>query len=140
MVDATNPFRTTTFALIDGCNRGSKGPGTDGTEGDPYLLQPLGPPLEDEGPPLVGVPRCVGPYNRVEHPHPLGGGRWSNDDSYWSVHARSWRWGGLGCLPCRQSSSNKWTSCWHGLSPTTSSPFEGGSSLYCCSCCLSSFN
>ena len=28
--------------------------GTDGAEGDPSLLQLLSPPLEDEGPPLVG--------------------------------------------------------------------------------------
>jgi hypothetical protein len=90
MVEDGNPVETTTFALIAGCDRGSKGPGTDSAEGDPYLLQPLVPPLEDEGPPSVGVLGSEGPYNRVEHPHPLGGGRRSDDDSYWSVHAGSW--------------------------------------------------
>ena len=90
MVEATNPVRTSSFALIAGCNRGSEGPRTDGAEGDPSHLQPLGPPLEDEGPPLVGVLGRDGPYNRGEHPHPLGGGRQSDDDNYWSVYAGSW--------------------------------------------------
>jgi hypothetical protein len=31
-----------------------------------------GPLLEDEAPPLVGVPRPNGPYNRVEGHHPRG--------------------------------------------------------------------
>ena len=35
----------------------------------------IGYSLEDEGPPLVGVPRHDGTYNRVERPHPFGGGR-----------------------------------------------------------------
>ena len=63
MVEATNPVRIIPFALIVGCDRGSKGLGTDGAKGDLYLLQPLGPPLEDEGPPLVGVLGRNGPYN-----------------------------------------------------------------------------
>ena len=63
MVEATNPVRTSSFALIAGCNQGSEGLRTDGDEGDLYLLQPSGPPLEDEGPPLVGVPGHDGPYN-----------------------------------------------------------------------------
>ena len=75
MVEATNPIGTTAFPLIARCGRGSEGQGTNGAEGDPYLLQPSGPPLEDEGPPLVGVPRHDGTYNRVERPHPFGGGR-----------------------------------------------------------------
>jgi len=75
MVDATNPVGIIPFALIVGCDRGSKGLGTDGAEGDPYLLQPLGTPLEDEGPPPVGVLGHEGCYNRVKHPHPCGGGR-----------------------------------------------------------------
>ena len=68
--------------FIARCDRGSKGLGTNNAEGDPYLLQPLGPPLKDERPPLVGVLGRNGPYNRVECPHPHGGGRRSNDDSY----------------------------------------------------------
>ena len=75
MVKAANPIETATFVLIAGCDRESEGPRTNGAEGDPYLLQPLGPPLEDEGPPLVGVPGLDGPYNQVDCPHPLGGGR-----------------------------------------------------------------
>ena len=51
MVEAANPVETATFALIAGCDRGSKGSGTDGAKGDSYLLQPSGPPLEDEGHP-----------------------------------------------------------------------------------------
>ena len=101
MVEATNPFGTATFVIIARCDQGSEGLGTDDTEGDLYVLQPLGPPLEDEGPPPMGVLGCDGPYNRVKHPHPLGGGRQSDDDNYWSVYAGSWRWGGPGCLPCR---------------------------------------
>ena len=54
MVKAANPVGTVAFALIARCDRGSKGLGTDGAEGDPSLLQLLSPPLEDEGPPLVG--------------------------------------------------------------------------------------
>ena len=115
MVEATNPIRIATFALIAGCDRGSKGPGIDGAEGDLYLLQPSGPLLEDEGPPPVGVPGNNGLYNRVERPHPLGGGRRSNDDNYWSVHAGSWRWGGPRCLLHQQSSSDRWTSHRRGL-------------------------
>ena len=99
MVEDANRVRTIAFALIARCDRGSEGLGTDGAEGDPYLLQVSGPPLEDEGPPLVGVLGRDGSYNRVEHPHLLGGGRRSDDDSYWSVHARSWRWGGPRCIP-----------------------------------------
>ena len=75
MIKATNPIRTAAFVLIARYDRGSKAPRTNDAEGDPYLLQPSGPPLEDEGPPLVGVPRHDGPYNQVECPHPLGGGR-----------------------------------------------------------------
>ena len=101
MVEDANPVGSTSFMVITGCNRRSKGPRTDGAEGDPYLLQPSGPSLEDEGPPLVGVIGCKGPYNQVKHPHSLGGGRRSDDDSYWSVHVGSWRWGGPGCLPRR---------------------------------------
>ena len=89
MVEATNPIGTTAFALIAGCNRGSEGPRTNGTEGDPSHLQPLGPPLEDEGPPLVGVPGCDRPYNGVERPHLLGGDRRFDDDIYWSVRTGS---------------------------------------------------
>jgi len=69
VVEAANPVGTIAFALIAGCDRGSEGLGTDGAKGDPYLLQSSGPPLEDEGPPLVGVQGRDGPYNRVEHPH-----------------------------------------------------------------------
>ena len=90
MVKATNPVGTATFTLIAGCDRGSEGLGTDGAKGDPYLLQSSGPPLEDEGPPLVGVLGHDGPYNQVKRPYLLGGGRRSNDDSYWSVHVGSW--------------------------------------------------
>ena len=61
--DDANLVGTTTFALIAGCDRESKGPGTDGDKGDPYLLQLLGPPLEDEVPPLVGVQGHEGRYN-----------------------------------------------------------------------------
>ena len=49
MVEATNPFGTATFVIIARCDQGSEGLRTDSAEGDPYLLQPLGPPLEDEG-------------------------------------------------------------------------------------------
>jgi hypothetical protein len=59
-------------ALLVGCDHGPEGPGPDGDEGDPYLHQPLSPPLEDEAPPLVGVLRPDGPYNRVEGHHPRG--------------------------------------------------------------------
>ena len=82
MVEAANPVGTIAFALIARYDRGSKGPRTDGTEGDPYLLQPLGPPLEDEGPPPTGVLGRDGPYNRVKRPRSLGGGRQSDDDNY----------------------------------------------------------
>ena len=63
MVMVANPIGTATFALIAGCDRGSKGSGTDGAKGDSYLLQPSGRALEDEGPPPVGVPGHDGPYN-----------------------------------------------------------------------------
>ena len=59
-------------AQLVGCDQGPKGPGPDRNKGDPYLHRPLGPPLEDEAPPLVGVPRPNGPYNRVEGHHPRG--------------------------------------------------------------------
>ena len=44
-------------ALLVGCDHGPEGPGPDRDEGDPYLHRPLGPPLEDEAPTLVGVTR-----------------------------------------------------------------------------------
>ena len=81
MVEAANPVGTIAFALIAGCDRLSKGPRTDGAKGDPYLLQSSGHPLED-GSPLVGALGRDGSYNRVRHPHLLGGGRRSDDDSY----------------------------------------------------------
>ena len=63
MVEDANPIGIAAFVLIVGCNRGSEGPRTDSAEGDLYLLQLLGPPLEDEGPPPVGVLGRDGPYN-----------------------------------------------------------------------------
>ena len=57
-------------AQLVGCNQGPEGPGLDGDEGDLYLHRPLGPPLKDEAPPLVGVLRPNGPYNLVEGRHP----------------------------------------------------------------------
>ena len=83
MGEDANPVGTTAFVLIAWCDRETEGPRTDGAKGDPYLLQPSGTPLENEGPPLVGVPGHEGHYNRVKRPHPHGGGRRSNDDSYW---------------------------------------------------------
>ena len=53
-----------------GCDQGPKGPGLKGNEGNLYLHRSSGPPLEDEAPPLMGVPRPDGPYNRVEGHHP----------------------------------------------------------------------
>ena len=90
MVEDANPVGTTTFAHTTGRNRGSEGPVTNSAEGDPYLIHPLSPPFEDEGPPLVGVLGHDEPYNRVKCPHPRGGGRRSDDDSYWSVHTGLW--------------------------------------------------
>ena len=90
MVEDANPVETTTFVLIARCDRGSKGLRIDDAEGDPYLLQSSGPPLEDEGPPLVGVLGHNRPYNQVMCPHLLGGGRRCDDDNYWSVHVGSW--------------------------------------------------
>ena len=43
------------------CNQGPKGLRLDRDEGDPYLHRLLGPPLEDEAPPLVGVSRPTYP-------------------------------------------------------------------------------
>ena len=60
----------TRCALLVGYDHGLEGSGPDRDEGDPYLHRLVGPPLEDEAPPLVGVPRPNGPYNRVEGHHP----------------------------------------------------------------------
>jgi len=57
-------------ALPIGCDHGPKGLGPDGDESDLYLHRWSGLPLEDEAPPLVGVPRPNGPYNQVEGHHP----------------------------------------------------------------------
>ena len=41
-------------AQLVGCDQGPEGSGPDGDKGDLYLHQSLGPPLEDEAPPLRG--------------------------------------------------------------------------------------
>jgi hypothetical protein len=50
-------------AQLVGCDQGPEQLGPDGNEGDLYLHRLLGPPHEDEAPPLVGVLRPDRPYN-----------------------------------------------------------------------------
>jgi hypothetical protein len=78
-------------ALLVGCDHRPKGLGPDEDKGDLYLHRSLGPPLEYEAPPLVGVPRPNGPYNRVKGHHPWGWPRPTSDEGYGRLHTRSWR-------------------------------------------------